>query len=99
MTLLTRNYIHIFQLNDVEVDLLSRVCHNLYTSVLAENNAEALRKELTDVRRLLADSNFEKEKYHNTNKDLRDHVKRTEGEKRELNRVLEESQQKITSKL
>ncbi|CAG9769436.1 unnamed protein product [Ceutorhynchus assimilis] len=62
-----------------------------------ENNSECLRKELTDVRRLLADSNFEKEKYHNTNKELRDHVKRTESEKREQARQLEDSYQKISS--
>lgn len=65
---------------------------------LAENNSESLRKELTDVRRQLADSNFEKEKYHNTNKELRDHIKRTESEKREIGRQLEEAFQKITSK-
>jgi rootletin len=47
----------------------------------------------------LADSNFEKEKYHNTNKELRDHVKKIEGEKREQNRQLEEAFQKITSKI
>lgn len=66
--------------------------------VLAENNSESLRKEITDIRRLLADSNFEKEKYHNTNKELRDHVKKIEGEKREQSRQLEETFQKITSK-
>lgn len=65
--------------------------------ILAENNSESLRKELTDVRRLLGDSNFEKEKYHNTNKELRDHVKRTESEKREQGRQLEEALQKIAS--
>lgn len=59
---------------------------------------ESLRKELTDIRRQLADSNFEKEKYHNTNKELRDHVKRTEGEKREQSRQIEEVLHKITSK-
>lgn len=67
--------------------------------VSAENNSESLRKELTDIRRQLTDSNFEKEKYHNTNKELRDHVKRVESEKREMGRQLEETFQKITSKL
>ncbi|KAL1491832.1 hypothetical protein ABEB36_012367 [Hypothenemus hampei] len=62
-----------------------------------ENNAECLRKELTDVRRLLTDSNFEKEKYQNSNKDLRDHVKRTESEKREQARQLEDAYQKISN--
>lgn len=70
------------------------VCH-----FTVENNSECLRKELTDVRRLLADSNFEKEKYHNSNKELREHVKRTESEKREQARQLEDAYQKISSKL
>ncbi|XP_060523589.1 rootletin isoform X2 [Cylas formicarius] len=63
----------------------------------AENNSECQRKELTDLRRLLTDSNFEKEKYHNTNKELRDHVKRAESEKREQSRQIEESYQRITN--
>lgn len=75
------------------------VCYTPHFIISAENNSESLRKEITDVRRLLADSTFEKEKYHNTNKDLRDHVKKIEGEKREQSRQLEESFQKITSKL
>lgn len=65
---------------------------------LAENSVENLRKELTDVRRQLADSNFEKDKYCSTNKDLREHIKRTEGEKRETSRALEEAFQKIACK-
>jgi rootletin len=58
-----------------------------------------LRKELTDVRRQLADSSYEKEKYNNSNKELRDYVKRIEGEKREQGRGLEEAYQRISSKL
>lgn len=57
-----------------------------------------MRKELTDLRRLLTDSNFEKEKYHNSNKELRDHIKKTESEKREQARQIEEAFQKISSK-
>uniref|UniRef100_A0A6P7GY35 Rootletin isoform X1 n=2 Tax=Diabrotica virgifera virgifera TaxID=50390 RepID=A0A6P7GY35_DIAVI len=62
-----------------------------------ENNSESLRKELTDVRRLLADGNFEKEKYHNTNKELRDHIKKTESEKREQARQLEDAYKAISN--
>jgi rootletin len=58
-----------------------------------------LRKELTDVRRQLADSNYEKEKYNSSNKELRDYVKRIEGEKREQGRGLEEAFQRISGKL
>lgn len=81
-------------LQKVYFTLIIMVCH-----FTVENNSECLRKELTDVRRLLADSNFEKEKYHNSNKELREHVKRTESEKREQARQLEDAYQKISSKL
>jgi rootletin len=67
-------------------------------SFTAENSSEMLRKELTDIRRQLADSNYEKEKYSSSNKELRDYVKRIEGEKREQGRALEEAFQKISSK-
>lgn len=56
-----------------------------------------MRKELTDARRGLADSNIERDKYANTNKDLRDHVKRVEGQRREQGRNLEEALQKISN--
>ncbi|XP_045461010.1 rootletin [Harmonia axyridis] len=62
-----------------------------------ENHSDSLRKELTDVRRQLADSTFEKEKYHATNKDLRDHIKKTESEKRDQARQIEEYSIKISS--
>ncbi|XP_046406098.1 rootletin [Ischnura elegans] len=62
-----------------------------------ENLIESLRKELTDTRRQLNDSNYEKEKYGVSNKELREHVKRIEGEKREGGRALEEAFQKISA--
>ncbi|KAF4520433.1 hypothetical protein B566_EDAN004004 [Ephemera danica] len=62
-----------------------------------ENINEALRKELNDSRRQLADSNCEKDKYGASNKELREHVKRSEGEKREQARALEEAFQKISA--
>lgn len=58
---------------------------------------EIVRKELTDARRGLADSNIERDKYASTNKDLRDHVKRVEGQRREQSRNLEEAVQKIST--
>ncbi|XP_034942532.1 rootletin isoform X2 [Chelonus insularis] len=63
----------------------------------AENTIESLRKDLVDVRRQLTDSNYAMEKYNNTNKELREHVKRIEGEKREQSRALEDAYQKITT--
>lgn len=50
------------------------------------------------MRRQLSDSNFEKEKYNTTNKELREHIKRTEQEKRETQRSLDEAFQKIACK-
>lgn len=64
----------------------------------AENTIEALRKELVDVRRQLTDSTYEKDKYNSTNKELREYVKRIEGEKREQSRALEEAHQKVAGK-
>ncbi|CRK87834.1 CLUMA_CG001622, isoform A [Clunio marinus] len=63
----------------------------------SENNSEVQRKELTDTRRYLADSNIEKEKYATSNKELRDHIKRVEVQRREQSRSIEDALQKITS--
>jgi hypothetical protein len=59
---------------------------------------DTLKKDLNDVRRQLAESNCEKDKYDLTNKELREQIKRAEGDKRDGGRVLEESFQKISSK-
>jgi rootletin len=61
-----------------------------------ETIRETLHKELIDVRRQFADASFEKEKYSSSNKELREHVKRVESQKREQSRALEEAQQKIS---
>ncbi|KAF7987174.1 hypothetical protein HCN44_011480 [Aphidius gifuensis] len=62
-----------------------------------ENSNETYRKEIVDVKRQLTDTNYAVDKYCNTNKELREHVKRIESDKREQSRTLEESFQKITS--
>ncbi|XP_060648452.1 rootletin isoform X2 [Drosophila nasuta] len=62
-----------------------------------EGYIESLRKELTDSRRQLADSNIERDKYSTSNKELRDHVKRVESAKREQARAIEEALQKIST--
>lgn len=62
-----------------------------------EGYIESLRKELTDSRRQLADSNIERDKYSGSNKELRDHVKRVESAKREQARAIEEALQKISN--
>lgn len=56
---------------------------------------ENARKELLDVRRQLTDSNYEKEKYNSSNKELRERVKQVEADKREQARTLEEIYQRI----
>uniref|UniRef100_A0A8D8VW00 Rootletin n=1 Tax=Cacopsylla melanoneura TaxID=428564 RepID=A0A8D8VW00_9HEMI len=63
----------------------------------AENIGDALRKELLDTKTHLADTNFEKDKYAKSNKDLREMVKRVESEKRDHARTIEEGLQKIAS--
>lgn len=69
---------------------------NFIEIISVENHRESLIKELTDVKRQLADASFEREKYSSSNKELREHVKRVEGQKREQARSLEEALQKIT---
>lgn len=59
--------------------------------------AEGIRKDLVDSRRALAESNIEREKYLSTNKELRDHIKRVESQRREQGRNLEETLQKLAS--
>lgn len=66
--------------------------------ITADNVNETLRKDIVDSRRQLADTTYEKEKYNNTNKELRERVKQIETERREQGRTLEESYQKIASR-
>uniref|UniRef100_A0ABD2WUT6 Rootletin-like coiled-coil domain-containing protein n=1 Tax=Trichogramma kaykai TaxID=54128 RepID=A0ABD2WUT6_9HYME len=60
-----------------------------------EVTIETSRKDLVDVRRQLTDSNYEKEKYNSSNKELRERIKQIESEKREQARTLEEVYQKM----
>lgn len=62
-----------------------------------ENLCEGFRKELIDSKRLLAESNIERDKYVSTNKELRDHIKCAEGQRREQSRSLEEALQKMAT--
>ncbi|KAL5282684.1 CROCC family protein [Megaselia abdita] len=62
-----------------------------------ENIIDGIRKELLDLKRSYADCNIEKDKYANSNKELRDHVKRIELAKRELGRSIDEASQKNAS--
>ncbi|XP_043473527.1 rootletin isoform X3 [Leptopilina heterotoma] len=81
-----------------KVDSLQNLLHENDRKLKeAENTIESCRKELVDIRRQLTDSNFEKDKYSSTNKELREYVKRIESEKREQNRALEEGHQKVAA--
>ena len=66
-------------------------------AVAAEKNADNLRRELNDSKRQLNECCIEKDKYMKSNKELRDFVKKSEAEKREQARSLEEAHQKISS--
>ena len=60
-----------------------------------ENESESLRKELTDVRRQLSNTTAERDKYGAACRDLRDHVKRAEHERRDAARARDEAYHKI----
>ncbi|XP_026333476.1 rootletin [Hyposmocoma kahamanoa] len=62
-----------------------------------ENESDSLRKELTDVRRQLTNCIAERDKYNSTCRDLREHVKRVEQERREAARATDEAYHKITT--
>ncbi|RVE41676.1 hypothetical protein evm_013674 [Chilo suppressalis] len=60
-----------------------------------ENEADSLRKELTDVRRQLTNCTAERDKYNSSCRDLREHVKRSEHERREAVRTRDDAYHKI----
>ncbi|KAG7310116.1 hypothetical protein JYU34_004655 [Plutella xylostella] len=60
-----------------------------------ENESDSLRKELTDVRRQLSNCSAERDKYNNSCRELREHVKRAEAERRDTARALDDAFQKI----
>lgn len=62
-----------------------------------ENLSDALRKDLIDTKRAFAECNTERDKYIESNKELRDHVKCAEGQRREQARNLDEALQKVAS--
>ncbi|KAM7361554.1 ciliary rootlet coiled-coil, rootletin isoform 2-T5 [Cochliomyia hominivorax] len=86
------------RLKDDKVDAISNELQDTMRKAKEnEGYIESLRKDLTDTRRQLADSNIERDKYSDSNKELRDHVKRVEGSKREQARAIEEALQKISN--
>ncbi|XP_052739750.1 rootletin [Bicyclus anynana] len=60
-----------------------------------ENETESLRKELTDTRRQLSNCTAERDKYNSACRELRDHVKRAEHERRDAARARDEAYHKI----
>lgn len=85
---------YIMQIRLVLINYIFFLFWHLYAGEL---HADGIRKELIDCRRALAESNIEREKYVSTNKELRDHIKRVEGQRREQGRNLEEAIQKLVS--
>ncbi|XP_072949799.1 uncharacterized protein Root [Epargyreus clarus] len=60
-----------------------------------ENESESLRKELSDCRRQLSNCTAERDKYNGACRDLREHVKRAEHERRDAARARDEAYHKI----
>ncbi|XP_069357622.1 rootletin isoform X1 [Maniola hyperantus] len=60
-----------------------------------ENETESLRKELTDTRRQLSNCTAERDKYNSACRELREHVKRSEHERRDAARARDEAYHKI----
>nr|CAD7442663.1 unnamed protein product [Timema bartmani] len=85
-------------LSEDKIDSLTTQLHDTSRRLKeVDTSCEGMRKELTDIRRQLTDTSYEKEKYQSSNKELREHIKRIEGDKREQGRSLEEALQKIAS--
>ena len=61
----------------------------------ADELRDLLRKEITDLKRNLNEEIREKEAVQKTAADLRNHVKKLEGEKTELSRQLQEAKNRI----
>jgi predicted RNase H-like nuclease (RuvC/YqgF family) len=57
---------------------------------------EALRKEVTDLKRSVSEEVYEKEAVQRTANDLRNMVKKLEAEKVENSRVIQELKQRLT---
>ena len=63
---------------------------------LADEHEEILRAEIADIRRAASQEMFEKEAVLKTANDLRNMVKRLEGEKVELNRLIQDLKARVT---
>lgn len=64
--------------------------------VAADEQKDGLRKEIMSLKRSLAEETYEKDAIQTTSNNLRNMVKKTEGEKLELNRLLQEANQRVT---
>ncbi|XP_026814438.1 rootletin isoform X2 [Rhopalosiphum maidis] len=63
----------------------------------SDSIADHTRKDLMETRRNLNETSIEKEKYQNSNRELRELIKKSETDKREQGRHLEDALQKITT--
>ena len=67
----------------------------MYVVFAGEEHQELQRKEIIEVKRLLNEEIREKEAVQKTANDLRNMVKKAEGEKTELSRLLQDARLKI----
>jgi len=67
----------------------------LFYFCVADSIADHTRKDLMETRRNLNETSIEKEKYQISNRELRELIKKSETDKREHGRLLEDALQKI----
>ena len=67
--------------------------------IVGEEHGELQRKEIIEVKRLLNEEIREKEAVQKTANELRNMVKKAEGEKTELARLLQDGRQKIAGNI
>jgi regulator of replication initiation timing len=70
--------------------------YQLFLKTIADmDQKEALRKEITDLKRNVSEEIYEKEAVQRTANDLRNMVKKLEAEKVENSRVIQELKQRL----
>jgi hypothetical protein len=73
---------------------LSDKCKNIFI-FLADELREVAKSEMTDLRRIIGQEQFEKEAVQKTANDLRNMVMKVESEKTDLNRLIQDEKQKL----
>lgn len=79
--------------------MLSFCVYILSFWVLANEAYEQSLSEIANIKRAIEQETFEKDAALKSSTDLRNMVKKTEGEKLELNRIIQELKQKLSGTL